>query len=81
MCSDYTTTPYTKLGGAVFAVGSALLTVLLRYFGDYGASSYFAVLLMNALTPVIEKYTLTMPFGRAGMTAKSKKAKKGGARG
>lgn len=36
MCSDYTTTPYTKLGGAVFAVGSALLTVLLRYFGDYG---------------------------------------------
>ena len=80
MCSDYTTTPYTKLGGAVFAVGSALLTVLLRYFGDYGASAYFAILLMNALTPVIEKYTLTMPFGRAGMAVK-KKHRKGGARG
>ena len=80
MCSDYTTTPYTKLGGAVFAVGSALLTVLLRYFGDYGASAYFAILLMNALTPVIEKYTLTMPFGRAGMAVK-KKTGKGGARG
>lgn len=80
MCSDYTTTPYTKIGGAVFAVGSALLTVLLRYFGDYGASAYFAILLMNALTPVIEKYTLTMPFGRAGMAIK-KKHRKGGARG
>lgn len=80
MCSDYTTTPYTKLGGAVFAVGSALLTVLLRYLATTGASAYFAILLMNALTPVIEKYTLTMPFGRAGMAIK-KKHRKGGARG
>ena len=54
--------------------------MLLRYFGDYGASAYFAILLMNALTPVIEKYTLTMPFGRAGMAIK-KKHRKGGARG
>lgn len=76
MCSDYTTTPYTKMGGAVFAVGAALLTMLLRYGGTYGASVYFAVLIMNALTPVIEKYTLTMPFGRAGYSPNTSKTKK-----
>lgn len=63
MATDYATTPCTKLGKVLFGVGAGLLTVLIRMWGAYPEGVSFAILLMNILTPYIEKATMTKPFG------------------
>lgn len=63
MITDYSTTPITRLGKLVFAVGAGLLTVLIRFFGSYPEGVSFAVLIMNILSPYIERLTKKRPFG------------------
>ena len=72
MATDYVTTPKRPLGKVVFALGCALLTVLIRFFGNYPEGVSFAILLMNILNPYIEKLTPRKLFGK-------EKKKKGGA--
>ena len=63
MATDYSTTPLNLLGKIVFAIGCGLITVLIRFFGSYPEGISFAILLMNILSPYIEKLCAKRPFG------------------
>ena len=65
MATDYSTTPINLRGKMVFALGAGLITVLIRFFGSYPEGVSFAILLMNILSPYIEKWTAKKPFGGA----------------
>lgn len=65
MATDYSTSPVHTKGRIVFAFGAGLLTVLIRKFGAYPEGVMFAILLMNAFTPAIEKFTAPRVFGGA----------------
>ena len=66
MATDYSTTPINKNGKMVFAFGCGLVTVLIRFWGSYPEGVSFAILLMNILSPYIEKWCTPKPFGKAG---------------
>jgi electron transport complex protein RnfD len=55
MATDYSTTPSTKWGKVIFGLGCGIITVLIRVFGGYPEGVSYAILLMNILTPHIEK--------------------------
>jgi len=63
MATDYVTTPQTNIGRLVFGIGAGLLTVILRVYSSYPEGVSFAILLMNILTPYINKFTETRPLG------------------
>ena len=63
MATDYATTPNTKLGLVVFAFGCGLLTSLIRFYGNYPEGVSFAILLMNIVTPYIDKVCKPRTFG------------------
>jgi len=63
MATDMVTTPVTNRGMLVYGVGCGLLTVLIRLFGGYPEGVSFAILLMNAATPLIDRYTQPKKFG------------------
>lgn len=63
MATDYVTTPITRTGKMVFAVGCGLITFLIRTFGNYPEGVSFAILFMNILSPYIEKWTAKRPLG------------------
>lgn len=66
MATDYSSTPINKYGKMVFALGCALLTVLIRFGNGYPEGVSFAILLMNLLSPYIEKLCAPKPFGKVG---------------
>ena len=57
MATDYVTTPVTRTGKMIFAVGAGLMTFLIRSYGAYPEGVSFAILFMNILTPYIESWT------------------------
>lgn len=63
MATDYVTTPVTRRGKALFALGCGILTVLIRLFGSYPEGVSFAILIMNILTPYIERLCVSKPIG------------------
>ena len=63
MATDYTTSPVTKKGKFIFAIGCGLLTIIIRLYGQYVEGVSFAILLMNVVTPLIDRWTKTKPFG------------------
>ncbi|MBO5109098.1 MAG: RnfABCDGE type electron transport complex subunit D [Clostridia bacterium] len=65
MATDYTTTPITKWGRALFGIGCALITVVIRMWGAYPEGVSFAILLMNILTPYLERWTQPKVLGGA----------------
>jgi electron transport complex protein RnfD len=66
MATDYSTTPINKLGRMVFAFGCGVITVLIRFWGSYPEGVSFAILLMNILSPYIEKLCAKKPLGKEG---------------
>ena len=66
MITDYSTTPLNPLGKMVFAFGCGVITVLIRFWGSYPEGVSFAILLMNILSPYIEKLCTKKPFGKVG---------------
>ncbi|MBS1228452.1 MAG: electron transport complex, RnfABCDGE type, subunit [Proteobacteria bacterium] len=64
IATDYVTSPNTKLGQLLFAGGCGFLTYVIRTWGGYPEGVAFAVLLMNALTPVIDRYLRPRILGR-----------------
>ena len=66
MATDYTTSPLTRSGKIIFAVGCGLLTVLIRKFGALPEGVSFSIILMNILVPHIERLTRPKPFGEEG---------------
>lgn len=65
MATDYVTSPMTNRGKIVFGIGCGALTVIIRSFGVYYEGVSFAILIMNATVPFIDKYTSPKPYGEA----------------
>ena len=63
MITDYSTTPITRSGKMIFAFGCGLITFLIRYFGNYPEGVSFSIILMNILSPYIEKWTAPKALG------------------
>lgn len=66
MATDYATTPSTNWGKVIFALGCGFITSMIRIFGNYPEGVSFAILIMNLFTPLIDRCTLTKPFGVVG---------------
>ena len=63
MATDYVTSPTTGLSKVIFGCGCGLLTMLIRQFGSYPEGCSFAILIMNAVCPLINRWTQPTPFG------------------
>ena len=63
MATDYVTSPITAKGKLVFGCGCGLFTMLIRCFGSFPEGVSFAILIMNAFTPLISRFTQPKPFG------------------
>ena len=63
MATDYVTSPTTAKGKLVFGCGCGLLTMCIRSGGGYPEGVSFAILIMNALCPLINRWTQPKPFG------------------
>ncbi len=64
IATDYVTSPVSKRGQLVYGCGIGLMTWIIRSFAGYPEGMAFAVLLMNALTPLIDHHIRPRPFGR-----------------
>lgn len=65
MATDYVTSPMTKKGMVIYAVGIGAITMLIRLWGPYPEGMSFAILIMNALVPLIDKWVRPRRFGVA----------------
>ena len=72
MATDYTTTPMSSRAQVVYAVGIGVITVVIRNFGNYPEGVTYAVLFMNILTPLLDRYIPHKIYGYR----KTKEAKK-----
>jgi len=63
IATDPVTAPLTRRGMWVFGIGVGLLTMLIRIVGEYPEGVMFSVLLMNALTPLIDRFFKRVPAG------------------
>ncbi len=63
MATDLVTSPMTKKGMVIFAIGIGLITVVIRLFGAYPEGVSFAIIIMNAFVPLINKYFKPRRFG------------------
>lgn len=63
MATDYSSSPMTVRGGVIFAVGIGLITMCIRLWGAYPEGMSFAILIMNACVPLINKYVKPKRFG------------------
>ena len=63
MATDLVTSPMTKKGMVIFAVGIAIITVVIRLYGAYPEGISFAILIMNAFVPLINTYFKPRRFG------------------
>ncbi len=70
MATDYASCPINRMGKFVYAIGCGLLTVLIRLYGSLPEGVSFAIVIMNILTPLIEKITCPRPFGSGKAVAK-----------
>ena len=64
MATDYVTSPMSNWGGVVFGVGIGVITMLIRYFGAYPEGVSFAILIMNSVVPLLNKWFHTKKYGR-----------------
>jgi electron transport complex protein RnfD len=63
MATDYVTTPTTEKGKVFFGLGCGIITVVIRLFAGSPEGVSYAILLMNILTPHIDRLCTTRPFG------------------
>ncbi|NLP36897.1 MAG: RnfABCDGE type electron transport complex subunit D [Firmicutes bacterium] len=63
MATDMVTSPVTPKGQLIFGIGCGLMTMLVRFYGSYPEGVTFAILLMNAVTPLIDNLTLPRKYG------------------
>ena len=63
MATDYATSPMTVKGQVIFAVGIGVITMCIRLWGAYPEGMSFAILIMNACVPLINKYVKPKRFG------------------
>ncbi|MBE5781437.1 MAG: RnfABCDGE type electron transport complex subunit D [Clostridiales bacterium] len=63
MATDYTTSPVTKVGQVVFGIGVGAMIFVIRTYGSYPEGVTYAVLFMNILTPMIDKFIRPRIYG------------------
>lgn len=63
MATDYVTSPMTYKGQIIYGIGIGFLTVVIRNWGSYPEGMSFAILIMNAFTPLINTYIKPKRFG------------------
>jgi electron transport complex protein RnfD len=63
MATDYVTSPMSKKGQIVYGVAIGFLTIVIRTWGAYPEGMSFAILIMNAFTPLINTYFKPKRFG------------------
>jgi len=63
MATDYVTSPTTPVGKVIFGVGCGLITMFIRVSCAFPEGTSFAILIMNCLTPVIDRLTVDPPIG------------------
>lgn len=63
MATDYVTSPMTHRGQLVYGIAIGVLTVVIRNWGSYPEGMSFAILIMNAFTPLINNYIKPKRFG------------------
>lgn len=63
MATDPVTTPVTKMGRWAFGIGCGMLVVVIRLWGGLPEGVMYSILLMNGLTPLINRYTRPRRFG------------------
>jgi Na+-translocating ferredoxin:NAD+ oxidoreductase subunit D len=64
MATDPATTPYSGIGQIIFGVGLAVLSILIQTYMNFFGGTLLALLIMNLLTPAIDKIRINKPFGR-----------------
>ncbi|HHY44342.1 MAG TPA: RnfABCDGE type electron transport complex subunit D [Firmicutes bacterium] len=78
MATDYVTSPVTPKGRTYMGIGAGLITLLIRYWGDYPEGVTYAILLMNLATPLIDKFVVPRYYGYAHDVAARRKANRAG---
>ena len=63
MATDYVTAPLTKKGKLIFGIGCGLLTFVIRRWGGYPEGVSYAILMMNAATPIIDRFSRPKKYG------------------
>jgi electron transport complex protein RnfD len=63
MATDYVSSPMTPKGMLIYGVGIGAITMIIRLWGAYPEGMSFAILIMNAVTPLINKYVKPRRFG------------------
>lgn len=63
MATDYPTSPVTPLGQIIMGIGCGLLTSVIRLWGGYPEGVSYSILIMNMVTPLIDRYTMPKVFG------------------
>lgn len=63
MATDYTTSPITENGKIIFGLGCAFITMLIRVYGSYPEGASFSILIMNIITPHINRLVRNKAFG------------------
>lgn len=63
MATDYVTSPMNPVGQIIYGVGIGIITVVIRCFGGYPEGVSFAILIMNAMVPLINRYVKPARFG------------------
>ena len=63
MATDYVTNPMTAWGKVIFAFGCGVITVVLRFYSNLPEGVMFAILIMNGITPVIDRYVRPRAYG------------------
>lgn len=64
MATDMVTSPMSNSGQILFGIGCGILTILIRVFGVYPEGVSFAILIMNAVVPLIDKFLKPKRYGR-----------------
>jgi len=64
MATDPVTSPNSKWGMVIFGTGCGLLTIIIRVFGAYPEGVSFSILIMNAITPLINRTIKPKKFGK-----------------
>ena len=63
MATDYTTSPMTRRGQIIFAIGAGVITTVIRLYGGYPEGVSYSILFMNLFVPLIDKYIGVKRFG------------------
>lgn len=65
MATDYATSPVSHFGQFIYAIGAGIITGVIRIFGGYPEGITYAILIMNIVTPLLDKYIKPKKFGKA----------------